>query len=218
MCSHRRYPSVLVAAAVLLAAGLSTAPAEIIVASTFDTSDEGWSVYTTLGYSGPVNYESSGGNPGGYIWAADPDTGAWAFRAPAKFEGGKADAYGGKLTFDIASNNPESDTAWVGIEGNGLQLVCQYDAPDLPNVVYNRSVTLVAATGWVHAITQQPASESDLITALSNLTGLVIVAEFAEGTGNLDVSALDNVILTPEPATLVLLALGGLAALKRRKR
>lgn len=50
---------------------------------------------------------------------------------------------------------------------------------------------------------------------LANVTMLRIDAEFTSGD---DAFAFDNVELTPEPATLTLFVLGGMALVRRRKR
>lgn len=215
----RRF-TVLTAVALAVALVMSApATADPIASSTFTAGSEGWKVVSTLGYFGDPTWLATGGNPGGFIYAVDPDTGAFGFAAPAKFLGPVAGAYGDTLSFDIAAyNTPEAATGWVGIAGSGLTFVCQFDAP---GTVYpdwhNRSVLFLETAGWYDPDTLLPPSQEQLKTVLGNLEGLVITAEFADGLPN-DVSGLDNVVLMPEPATLSLLAAGGLWLLRRRRR
>jgi len=68
-----------------------------------------------------------------------------------------------------------------------------------------------------------PADADDIQAALSNLGYLFLGAEFCPGFDNDgtyefgELVAYDNIILMPEPCALVLLALGGLLATKRRR-
>lgn len=184
-----------------------------IASSTFDSGGEGWRLLSTLGHNGPVIWSLTGGNPGGFIHGQDPDTSAFGFAAPAKFLGSISAAYGHPLTFDIASMlMPEQPTSWVGLRGtNGLELVCSYAAPtSVYPAWHSRSIGMSEAAGWVRVTDGQPPTYAQFSSVLSDLEGLVIGAEFVDGFTN-DISGLDNVSLVPEPVTLSLLALGGLA-------
>jgi hypothetical protein len=189
-----------------------------IATSTFSSNAEGWAVVSTIGYYGSPTYSPTGGNPGGYIYAVDPDTGAWGFAAPSKFLGNVSAAYGQPFSFDIAAyNTPEHATAWVGIQGAGYQFICLYDAPASASTWYSRSVSMTETAGWVDPDTQMPPTYAEMMAVLSSLDGLVITAEFLEGLEN-DISGLDNVVLTPEPTTLMLLAVAVPVLMRSRWR
>lgn len=185
--------------------------------STFDSGDDGWRLVSTLGYNGPVSWLSTGGNPGGFIYGQDPDTGAFGFAAPAKFLGDKSAAYGTNLTFDIAAyTQPQGATSWVGLSGAGHQFVCNYAVPGSPYPAWHsRGVTLHENSGWADVNTGLPPTHQQMLAMLANLNGLVIAAEFRGDLPD-DVSGLDNVNMLPEPACLMLVALGGLVARWRR--
>ncbi len=189
-----------------------------LATSTFGSNDEGWTVVTTLGYSGLPTYSATGGNPGGFIYGVDPDTGAWGFSAPIKFLNDKSDAYGQTFSFDIAAyNTPEGETAWVGLQGGGYEIVCPFDAPEsVYPAWHSRSVTLIETAGWIDPITFEAPDYDKMIAILSDLDALVITAEFCDGLEN-DISGLDNVVLMPEPISLALLGCGSIALLARRK-
>jgi hypothetical protein len=195
---------------------IAVATATPIASSTFDAGDESWRLVSTLDYDGPVTWTDTGGNPGGFIYGQDPDTGAFGFGAPSKFLGNVSDAYGETLSFDVAAyQTPDTTTSWVGIRGAGYELICYYNVPATayPDW-YARSVTMDENGGWVDASTGQPATQAQMQAALADLEGLVILAEFVDGLET-DISGLDNVILMPEPTSLALFALLGLA-LRRR--
>ncbi|MCK4341264.1 MAG: PEP-CTERM sorting domain-containing protein [Phycisphaerae bacterium] len=212
-CRHWSFVSIA-GLVVAVAAPLAAAP---IATSTFDAGDEGWTVVTTLGYQGPPQYSSTGGNPDGFIYAVDPDTGAWGFAAPATFLGPVSEAYGQTFSFDIAAYyDPEYVSGWVGIEGAGYQFVCLFDAPATTYPDWHgRTVWMTETAGWVDPDTGLPPTSTQMMAVLSNLEGLVITAEFVEGLED-DISGLDNVVLMPEPGTLALLGLGVVMVLKRR--
>lgn len=198
----------------------STAMSAPIASSTFDTGGENWRVLSTLGFDGPVSWLGSGGNPDGFIYAQDPDTGAFGFSAPAKFLGPVPGAYGNELTFDIASYEmPAGASSWVGMRGgpSELELICDYDAPtSVYPAWHSRSVTMTESAGWVRVSDGQAPTHAEFMSVLNGLHGLVIVAEFVDGLET-DVSGLDNVILVPEPATMVLCLLSALAFCRRKR-
>ena len=190
-----------------------------IASSTFDTDDEDWRLVSTLGYDGPVDYSATGGNPGGFIYGQDPDTGAFGFGAPSDFLGPISAAYGHELTFDVASyQTPDVSTSWVGMRGvNDLELISYYNAPTSAYPAWHsRSVSMVE-TAWVRVSDGQPPTYAQFMSVLNDLDGLVILAEFVEGLET-DISGLDNVVLVPEPTTALLLVAGGLLAARRQRR
>jgi len=205
--------TVLVGVAVFALTSVSMA-ADPIATSEFDTDDEEWLVVSTLGYVGSPTYSSTGGNPGGCIYASDPDNGAWGFAAPNSFLGDVSAAYGEVFSFDISTDSLEGDTGWVGLQGSGMEFVAPFDAPATTWTWYERSVTLIETAGWVDPETMSPPTELQLKTVLSNLSALVITAEFTSGS---DTGGLDNVNLVPEPTTLALIALGVFGLVRRRR-
>ena len=209
-----------VIALALVVTWMQVAQAGPVASSTFQTGDEGWKVVSTLGYEGTPVWSATGGHPGGFIWAQDPDTGAFGFTAPAPFLGDVSEAYGHDLTFDVAAYQlPDQPTSWVGMRGtNGLELICYYDTPMsvYPNW-HARAVGMTEDAGWIRVSDGQPPTGGEFASVLASLDGLVILAEFVQGLQT-DVSGLDNVVLVPEPATLALLLVAAGSALLTRTR
>ncbi len=206
--------SAVLAGVVVCALTSASLASDPIATSGFDNNDEGWLVVSTLGYVGSPTYSSSGGNPGGCIYASDPDQGAWGFAAPAKFLGDVSDAYGTVFSFDISTDNLEGDTGWVGLQGSGMEFVAPFDAPLTTWTWYERSVTLTETAGWIDPDTLLPPTKAQMQDVLSDLTALVITAEFASDA---DMGGLDNVNLVPEPTMLALVGLGALGLIRRRR-
>jgi len=196
----------------------SVASGASIASSTFDSSDEDWRLVSTLGYDGSVSFSATGGNPGGFIYGQDPDTGAFGFGAPNKFLGPVPDAYGQELSFDIASYQmPDTSTSWVGMRGtNGLELICYFDVPtSVYPAWHSRSITMTENAGWERVSDGQTPTYAQFMSVLNNLDGLVIMAEFVQGLET-DISGLDNVVLMPEPSMLLLLLIA--TSFYRRRR
>jgi hypothetical protein len=196
--------------------------------STFDTNDEGWSVVSfsnlttdNFGIVGSYTaiYNSTGGNPGGFISNNDPDGGDATFAAPASFLGDRSAAIGTSFSYDLMHSGTNNYNATDLIfEGNGMRLLWEA-SPDLaPTTTWlNVSVTLAPSAQWhlnTHNGTQ--ATMADFQSVFANLSGIFIRGEYTNG-GESD--GIDNVNFVPEPATTSLLALTfGAGALLWRKR
>ncbi|MFO8011778.1 MAG: laminin B domain-containing protein [Phycisphaerae bacterium] len=195
------------------------------ISSTFDTSMEDWAV---VGRTFPPEHRSTGGNPGGYIWAQDDTVNiggdVWYWQAPATYHGNLAWSYGGTLSFDLWQSDTSSphweEFADVILVGEGLTLV--YDTGYHPGTTWTSyTVLLDDSSGWFVGDLSQPtvyglvATEAEIKQTLSNVSDLRIRGEYRWGEDN---GGMDNVTLTPEPATLALLTVGGLGVLLRRKK
>jgi Laminin B (Domain IV) len=203
----------------------SASSAEIV--STFDTDRDGWLSVTlpfpTPGYPPSVlgtftpDYNSTGGNPGGYISIIDPDGGLpvgntqfWS--APSKFLGNQGTSYGGSLSFDLSntpSNNQFNEEDLV-LVGGGLTLV--FDTLGNLTASWTHYSVGLLETGWkVDSLTGLAATQAQMQSALSSLSALYIRGEFQLGA---DTEGLDNVRLAasaiPEPSAQTLLGSGGL--------
>lgn len=171
---------------------------EAQITSMFDADAEGWTAIDNQ--TGPTpTYFDTGGNPGGFIQAEDGVGGtATYFVAPEKFLGNRSVYYGGVLQFDLQVYiTPNSSTAGVRLIGGGLVLVKLL--PQLPAVApawTSYSFILSEAETWrINSPTGTIATQSEIQTVLSTLTGLQINGEYSTSAG--DEGGLDNVILTP---------------------
>jgi len=167
----------------------------ILASSTFDTDDDGWKVMG--GAAGPA-YQSSGGNPGGFISANDVSGGDWYWVAPEKFLKDKSAAYGGILTFDLTlspTDNPY-EASDVVLVGQGITLV--FDTPYDPERVWTAYAVLLSESAeWINDDTGQAATREEMTQVLSSLSELRIRGEFARGSS--DTGGLDNVMLLRRP-------------------
>ena len=183
--------------------------------STFDTDDEGWTITgDAQGSSVVATYHATGGNPGGYISATDNvQGGVWYFKAPEAFHGNFTAGYNTNLTFDLkqSSLNSQFDSVDVYLRGGGLELT--FDTPNNPGTEWTSySLNLSETGGWL--IGGAAPTQTQMLQVLGNVTDLQIRGEFVTGA---DIGSLDNVTMVPEPATLALLAIGGVGLLKRRR-
>lgn len=205
----------------------AAAHADTIVMSTFDTDADGWTAVTLNGstVSAPVGvtWNSTGGNPDGFISRSDFGSGTWYFNAPVQFLGDKLAAYDGRLNFDFKYTGSGSvfnagDVRLTGV--NGLVLVLDMPPPLSAGVWTPMSALLNESAGWrIGSLTGALATQEQMLSVLANIAGLHIRGEFISGS---DSGRLDNVALesVPEPAALALMGSGvaGLAFFMRRKR
>jgi hypothetical protein len=130
------------------------------------------------------------------------------WQAPAKFLGAQSVAYGGTLSFDLA--NPPGfglfDQEDIILQGGGLTLVYDLGTPPGANFVHY-SIPM-SEGGWTRdGLAGPAATQTEFLTALSNITQIFIRAEFQLGE---DTEYLDNVVLSG-PVTAVDGVLRGLA-------
>lgn len=208
---------------------LASSPA-FSTSSTFDSNTENWSVMGDV--AGPVTWNATGGNPNGYISVEDSVVGGvMYFVAPSAFLGNQSGAYGTSLTFDLIQNYPGSPDQFpdsngdVLLQSSGLTLAYGIGSNPGNGTWTSYSVSLTAGAWHVGDLNGDLATDVQIQTALSGLTGLFIRAEYQDGP---DTDGLDNVVLfsaqgaTPIPAALPLLGSGlaalGLAGWRRKKK
>jgi hypothetical protein len=190
---------------------LCNANADLV--STFDTNNEGWSVF---GDATAFTHVGSGGNPGGYIKATDVSTGAvWGFQAPTSLLGDWTYYLGGLLEFDInlLSANGGYFSNWEVEMLGGTSGKATWDSSINPtlNTWTHYAVGLNAGNFTVTGDTFE--------NILGNVTQLRVRGEYISGS---DTEGLDNfqVSAVPEPGSMLLLGSGlvGLAGFRRRSR
>jgi len=165
------------------------------VTSYFDQNDEGWTVVgDAQESSSKPNYESTSGNPGGYIWADDNATGGtWYWCAPGKFLGNRSSSYNKKILFSLkqSSLNNQFDNDDIILFSNDKKVV--FNTLNNPDTSWTEYSAILNEEHWKYSTSNDSfISKKDFIEILSNLTGIYIRGEFVEGK---DKGGLDNVIL-----------------------
>ncbi len=220
-------------AAGALACSVSTTYAafgDILVESRFTAfNDEGWKQQNlqldhppiALTTPGSVSLSSTGGNPGGFIRTSESSAQVRYFVAPSAYLGDQNLAYGNALTFDLKSNLSTAQPGeLVLLVGNDVTLA--YTSTDLPMLNWqNFDVPMDAsAPGWeVVGSGGTAPTVSEFANVLLDVQAIYIRADWVASTNN--ETSMDNVILRegvsiPEPASLALLAVGGVLLVRRK--
>ncbi len=200
--------------------------------STFDTGTQGWGVisfanvtvnnFSIIGTYSPT-FVSVAGNPGGYIFTGDPDSGDYAFSAPSEYLGNQSSSIGATITYDLTHTGEINlQGADVILEGGGLRLVWQSNPELLPTEAWQTvSFVLGPTPGWhVSAMDGAAATTADFENVLANVTGFYIRGEYTFGSES---AGLDNVrfdsVPEPKSAAAAFLCFGfGLLSIRQLKR
>lgn len=185
------------------------------ISSDFSTNADGW---TTPGaFSGVLNYNASGGNPGGFVSASDPFSAGppiyWYYQAPAKFLGNLSTYYNGTLSFDLAqaSATVAAQRADVILSTGTTSLYYFNLSPATPAIFpawTSYKIALNEITGnWKtsNSSTGTPATQSDIQFALGNLISVQIRGRFGSIQSS---STLDNVLFQPFVVTTQPISVG----------
>lgn len=163
--------------------------------STFEASDEGWTISGNGEATKPV-LEKEGGNPGAAICGQDAVEGdVWYFRAPEKYLGDASGSYGKRLTFDLRQDEflYQLSGRDVIVQGGGLAVTINLPLRP-PKQWYPYSFVLSIADAWTRDDLSghgPPATEEELRTVLRDINSIQIRGEFYDGP--LDRACLDNV-------------------------
>ena len=164
---------------------------------------EGWQVvsfvdlpsndYSVMGVYTPT-YNSSGGDPGGYISTTDPDDGYFMFSAPSFFLGNQSDATG--LSYDLTHPQGEIDfnTTDVMLVGDGMRLLWESNPNLAPGSGWTPvSVNFAPSANWhLNTTNGALATAANFQAVLGDLTGLYIRGEYTNGP---ELAGLDSVQL-----------------------
>jgi len=184
--------------------------------SSFDIDAEGWT--GTPGIGGAINFawESTGGNPGGFIAATDGGAQQWYFISPDSWDGDWTSYTGGMLRYDISILNP----ALPPYDYFTLDDVQIYSGTDY--AAWNSGIN--PTDSWTSYAVQLVSSNFTVTGSASfediiaNVTELRIRGEYLNFN---DREGLDNVSITavPVPAAIWLFGSGlvGLIGISRRK-
>jgi hypothetical protein len=222
MCKHLTKSTAIAAILGFSALAVSSlGRASIIASSAFDAGFDGWT--SSPGSPLAFSWESSGGNPGGYIRYDDnlegPGEAGSAVFAPAGYLGNWADADVTQLSYQmnvfstgavagvgnyiVGLESPSGSALWIGPLANANVPWFQLDVP-------------IVESDW----TVSSGTWNDI---LSNVTELRIGMELYSSGVTAEVTGLDNVELrsaretvVPLPATLYLFALGLATLVPRR--
>ncbi len=204
------------------------AQADILASSTFDTSLDGWTSNTPS----QIAWQSTGGNPGGYIQFTDSTGDSTVVFAPSSFLGNYIALGVTSTSFDdniIAESQVESvgqyEIDLSGPLGSATFLGSQ------PSSTYPTGwITVTAAISDTALPSGWTVTSGSWLGLLSDVTQYQIPIELVTNNQSgswTDVEGIDNVTLTgspaavPEPASLSLMftfiGVLGLARLRRRR-
>lgn len=200
-------------------------PLRAQVTSTFDTDADGWTFYNAAFTSISINYNSTNGNPGGYISAtyasnsgttnANTNNNNQVWFAPAKFLGNHlVKSLGMNLKFDLQQSQAGTVSGVDVVIQNASNYI-YFNLPLKPAVApawSSYSLRLDETTGWIYSSGATIATISQIKSILTNVTSIEIRGTYATNaayTSGLDNVILEQRILNPAPVASSLSATSG---------
>jgi len=203
----------------ICAVAVMSAQAAPMAVSTFDTDLDGWTP-SPPGLPVPilpeVIWQPLGGNPGGFARFEDRSDATSYIEAPAKFLGDWSSLDGvGAIRYDHLIDD-------IGIRPVGFIYFTKLSGPG-GSAAWYESIGPIPV-GW--ATKTVPLNEpqwfvtsgtwADLLDDVQGFRiGIEAVSNELQESG--EIAGVDNVVI-PEPGTMAMLALGGVALLRRRRR
>jgi hypothetical protein len=178
---------------------LASALTQAQVTSNFSSSADSWTVFdNNSGSSTTPTYNSTGGNPGGYISYSTTSTYVpLYFRAPSKFIGNQSAAYNQNLSFDLLVSTTGSDNSSGDIMILSPYGTLFYQLPSKPSSTLwsSYSVSLNESLWHNGSIGAAAPNQIQMKQVLSNITNLQIRLKYFVTSGGTYTCQFDNVIL-----------------------
>jgi hypothetical protein len=170
------------------------------ITSTFEEGTEGWTVVgdAQSGQAEPTHV-AEGGNPSGYLRAADDVTGGvWYWNASDAYLSDKSAYSGGTLSFDLNQSATDSqfNAQDVILDNDDTRLGYDFgNSSTHPGTDWTSYEVRFSAEadGWTNRSTDEPATQEEFDRVLSDLNELWIRGEYRTGG---DVGGIDNVELS----------------------
>ncbi len=169
------------------------------ITSTFDVDSDGWT-FTAVATPITVNYQSTGGNPGGYAsvtYASNAAATVQNWIAPAKFRGSHlVRSLGMSFKFDLQQSVAGSGAGFDVIIRNGSNNIYLSGITPKPAVApawTSYSFKLDETGGWIYSAGATVATRYQIQSILANVTSIEIRGTYA--TNAAYVSGIDNVVL-----------------------
>lgn len=190
---------------------------------TFDSGAEGWRINDLIGGQDwktsvntyTVDWNTTGGNPGGFISAVDPSSNTFAFEAPVAQLGNYSSYLGGTLSFSLQS----TASTWVSdnvvvFRGGTDDSVVVAEINPLPATTWtDYAIDLDSSNFRFNGKGGAAVSAEAFSKVMTNITAMYISAEYG-ASPPWETTGLDSVsfkVAIPEPSTTA--ALLGAAAL-----
>lgn len=184
-----------------------TGPSHLVVASSFSTDAESWTVEGNRYAGTAATHEaSSRGSLNHYIYSTDDtlnmkegdDQDLWYFSAPSKYLGWQGIAYGGFLEFTMSSfsgdfsiSNLNSDLYLVELycsqcaTNTGITISYPLSATSFTGTTKTFSISMLETAGWLQdpentLLSWSAPTKCQFIEVLSGLTSVKILGDFTQ--------------------------------------